>query len=215
MYRIFLDQLTLGMVEVGEVFDNNTQKFELQEEFKERYGPQKTPGPTFGHMQMRGISGRDNSAPTGQTGLTEAVLSKHQQEIPKQGPRFTPSGQQEALTADALSRLQLEEKPANPWSQRSGMNRQHQPQQNQQQRQPQQIQQNQQRQWQQPDIQGQPPMPQQQQGSWVWQQLAAFGWETWDQQPRFREEDKECRIQPSESSRRRQPKGDGGSGSGW
>lgn len=202
MYRIFLDQLTLGMIEVGDLFDDYTQKFEFQEEFKELYGPQKISGPTFGHMQMRDFSGGGNSAPTGRPGLTEAALSKHQQQIGKQGPRFTPPGRQHdsgrgdsgpemALTADALSRLQLQEKRASPWSQRSGANRQQQ-----QQQQPQQNPQQQQR----PDIKGEPTVPQPQKGGYVWQQLAALGWDTWDQQPRFREQDKECRIAPSQSS---------------
>lgn len=227
MYRIFLDQLTLGMIEVGELFDNNTQKFEFQEEFKELYGPQKTSGPTFGHMQMRGLSSEGgNSAPPGGPGLTEAALNKHQRQIGKGGPRFTPPGQQKdsgrggsgpemALTADALSRLQLQEKRASPWGQRSGMNRPE-PQQHQYQLQ-QQPQQKQQHQLQQelPGLQGQPPVPQQQRGSYVWQQLAALGWDTWDKQPRFREQDKECRVRPSEPSWRAEPKGGRGSGSGW
>lgn len=210
MYRIFLDQLTLGMIEVGDTFDDETQKFEFQEEFKELYGPQKTSGPTFGHMQMHGFSGGSKSVPTGHPGLTEAALSKHQQQIGKQGPLFTPpgrhhdsgrggSGPDMSLTADALSRLQLQERRASPWSQRSGVDRQ----QHQQQHQPpQRPQQNQQQQ-------------QQPRGSYVWQQLAAFGWDTWNQQPTFREEDKECRVKPSESSRRPDPKGGGGPGSRW
>lgn len=212
MYRIFLDQLTLGMIEVGDQFDDDTQKFEFQEEFKELYGPQKTSGPTFGHMQMQGFSGGGNSAPTGRPGLTEAALSKHQQQLGKQGPRFAPSGRQHdsgrggsgpevALTADALSRLQLQEKHASPWSRRSGMNRQ-QPQQNPQQQQ-------------QPDLKGEPAVPQQQKGGYVWQQLVALGWDTWDQRARFREEDKECRIAPSQSSWRPESKGGGNPGSRW
>lgn len=211
MYRIFLDQLTLGMIEVGDIFDDDSQKFEFQEEFKELYGPQKTSGPTFGHMQVRGSSGRGNSAPTGQPELTEAALSKHQQQIGKRGPQFAPSGRQHdsgrgscgqetALTADALSRLQLE-KHASPWGERSGVNRQ-QRQQNRPQQQPAQNQQ----QWRQhPDIQGQPPVRQQQRGGYVRQQLDALGWDTWDQGPTFRKEDKDCRVKPPESS----------SGSGW
>ncbi|KAG6353862.1 hypothetical protein INS49_005119 [Diaporthe citri] len=229
MYRIFLDQLTLGMIEVGDIFDDHTQKFEFQGEFKELYGPQKTSGPTFGHMQMHGFSGGGKSVPTGRPGLTEAALSNHQQQIGKQGPRFTPPGRQHdsgrggsgpetSLTADALSRLQLQEKRANPWSQRSGMNRQHQQQRHQppQHQTPQRPQQNQQQQKQQrPEIQGQPAVPQQPKGGYVWQQLAAFGWDTWNQGPVFREQDKECRIKPSEFSRWPEPKGGGGSGSTW
>lgn len=230
MYRIFLDQLTLGMIEVGDIFDDETQKFELQEDFKELYGPQKTSGPTFGHMQMHGSSGGGKSVPTGRSGLTEAALSNHQQQIGNQGPQFMPSGKQldsgrggsgpdVSLTADALSRLQLQEKRASPWSQRSDMNRrhqqQHEPPQRPQQNQKNQQQQHQQQQQQQPDIQGQPPVRQQPRGSYVWQQLAAFGWETWNQQPTFREEDKECRVKPPESSWRPEPKGGSDSGSRW
>lgn len=203
MYRIFLDQLTLGMIEVGDVFNDDTQKFEFQEEFKELYGPQKTSGPTFGHMQMRGLSGGGNSAPTGRPELTEAALSKHQQQVGERGPQFAPSGRQHdsgcgsrgqetALTADALSRLQLEEKHVSPWGERSSMNRQQR--------------QQQQKQWKQrPEVQGQPPVRQQQRGAYVRQQLDALGWDTWDQGPEFRKEDKDCRVKPPESN----------SGSGW
>lgn len=212
MYRIFLDQLTLGMVEVGDIFDDYTQKFEFQEEFKELYGSQKTSGPTFGHMQMRGLSGGGNSAPTGRPELTEAALGKHQQQVGKQGPHFAPTGRQYAsgrvgsgpemaLTADALSALQLQEKRDSPWGKSSGMNRQ---QQQQQQHRPQQGPQQNQQQWQpqqqRPNVQGQPPVPQQQKGGYVRQQLDALGWDTWDQGPRFRKEDKDCRVRPPESS---------------
>lgn len=220
MYRIFLDQLTLGMVEVGGLFNDCTPKFELQEEFKELYGPEKTSGPTFGHMQMRGSSGGGNPAPTGRLELTEAALSRHQQQMGREGARFTPSGRQHdsrrggsgpevALTADALSRLQLQEKRASHWGQRSVMNRQQQP--------PQQRPRNQSQQKQRPAAQGQPPVPQQQGVGYVGQQLGALGWDTWDGRPRFREQDKDCRVnpEPSESSWGPPRKGGGNSGSGW
>lgn len=205
MYRIFLDQLTLGMVEVGGLFSDCTQKFELQEEFKELYGPQKTSGPTFGHMQMRGSSG-DNPATTGRPELTEAALSRHQQQMGKDCARSTPSGRQHdrgrsasgpevALTADALSRLQLQEKRASPWGQRPEMNRQPQ---------------------QRPAAQGQTTVPQQHGVGYVGQQLGALGWDTWDGRPRFREQDKDCRVNPEPSDSWGLPrKGGGSSGSGW
>lgn len=207
MYRIFLDQLTLGMIEVGDLFNDDTQKFEFQEDFKELYGPQKTSGPTFGQMQMRGLSGGGNSAPTGRPELTEAALSKHQQQIGERGPQFAPSGRQRdsgcgsrgqetALTADALSRLQLQEKNVSPWGERSGMNRQQQ-----QQHRPQQRPEPNEQQWKQrPDVHGQPPVRQQKRGAYVRQQLDALGWDTWDQGPEFRKEDKDCRVKPPESN---------------
>lgn len=171
MYRIFLDQLTLGMVECGGIFGDNTQQFKFQDEFKDLYEPHKTSGPTFGHMQMHGSGRAGNSAATDRPGLTDVALSKQQQELGNHGARF-------ALTADALSRLQVQEKRGSPWGQSSPMSRQQQ-----------QAQREAPQQQRRPDAGGQTPAPQQQNVGYVGQQLGALGWDTWDGRPRPRKED--------------------------
>ncbi|KAK2602579.1 hypothetical protein N8I77_009097 [Diaporthe amygdali] len=219
MYRIFLDQLTWGMAEVGGVHNDFTQKFEFQEEFKQLYGTQKTSGPTFGHKQIHGTNGRGNSARTGRPGLTEATLSKQQQQIRRRGPPSTPYGQNDsgrgdsgpgvALTADALSQLQLQEKHASPWSQHSGSR---------QQQQRQQPEQQQHKNRQQPaGAWGQSSEPQQQTSGYVWGQLTAMGWDTWDQRPELLQEQKDsvANAEPLGSGWRPQRKGGGSSCSRW
>ena len=194
MYRIFLDQLTLGMIECGGIFGDYSQQFKFQDEFKDLYEPQKTSGPTFGHMQVHGSSLAGNSATTGRPGLTEAALSTYQQQLGKDGARFAPSGRQldngprgsgpeVALTADALSRLQVQEKRGSPWRQSSPMNQQQQQQQQEAQREAPPQQQRR------PGAGGQTPAPQQQGVGYVGQQLGALGWNTWDRRPRPRKED--------------------------
>lgn len=190
MYRIFLDQLTLGMIECGGTFDDYTQKFKFQDEFKDLYDSQKSSGPTFGHMQMHGFSRAGNSGPTDRPGLTEAILAKHQKELGR-GSGRRETDPQMALTADALSRLQVQEKRGSPWGETSSMN--------QQQNQQRQLQ-NQAQQQNQPDAQPQPQATQQRNVGYVGQQLGALGWKTWDGRPTPRKED-QGRLANSKPSR--------------
>lgn len=178
MYRIFLDQLTLGMIECGGTFDDYTQKFKFQDEFKDLYDS-KSSCPTFGHMQMHGFSRVGNSGPTDRPGLTEATLEKHQKQLGRGSGRGNPDPEM-ALTADSLSRLQIQEARGSPWGQSSPMSRQ-QNQQGQLQKQAQQQRQ--------PVAQTQPQAPQQRNVGYVGQQLGALGWKTWDGRPTPRKED--------------------------
>lgn len=179
MYRIFLDQLTLGMIECGGLFDDYTQKFKFQDEFKDLYDPQKSSGPTFGHMQMHGFSRVGHSGPPDRPGLTEATLVKHQEQLGRDSG-YGDTGREMALTADALSRLQVGDKRGSPWGRSSPMIRQ----QNQQDQLEKQAQQQRQ-----PGARAQPQAPQQQNVSYVGQQLGALGWKTWDGRPTPRKED--------------------------
>lgn len=123
MYNIFLDQLTLGMAEVGGSHSDFMQKYQLQEGFLENFGPQKT---TYGHEQVYGSQCLDGYEPRDdQPRLTAGALAKQQQEIVSAGKQTTLQWQQQQrhhyqqstdvddgpvpLTAEALSRLNLQE----------------------------------------------------------------------------------------------------------
>ncbi|KAI3400241.1 hypothetical protein diail_4126 [Diaporthe ilicicola] len=234
MYRVFLDQLTWGMAEVTGVHEDFTQKFELREEFKEAYGPKKTSASTSGQIPVHGFSSGGNSARTGRSGLTEAALSKQQQENRKDSPHFMPSewqhhggrgssGPSVALTAAALSRLQLQEKGGFPGSQNSGRRQQQQsqgPQQHrqqyqqerQQQQQPAQQRQQQQQQYQRADSWGRPSEPRQDNRSWLRGQLDAYGWDTWNRGPETLEQQQKNGANSQPSGWREQRSG---GSSGW
>jgi hypothetical protein len=190
MYRIFLDQLTLGMIECGRIFDDSTQEFRFQDEFKDLYEPQRNPGPTFGHMQMHGSSPAGNSAASGRPRLTDVALSQQQQQLGKSGAPFAASGCQFdngpggsgpeiALTADALSKLHVQEESGSPLGQSFPLNRQKQKAQREAPQQQRRI----------PGAESQAPLTQQQKASYVGQQLGALGWTTWDRRPEPRKED--------------------------
>ncbi|KAK7749953.1 hypothetical protein SLS53_000535 [Cytospora paraplurivora] len=126
VYNIFLHQLTLGMAEVGGSHGDFMQKYQLQKEFLEDFGPQKT---TYGHQQVYGSGSLDAYAPRDdQPRLTAGALAKQQQEIVSAGKQTTLQWQQQQqrehhqqniddddddgpmpLTAEALSRLNLQE----------------------------------------------------------------------------------------------------------
>lgn len=193
MYRIFLDQLTMGMVECGGIFNDSTQEFKLQDKFKELYEPHKTPSPTFGHKQVHGFDSAVSSTATVRSSLTEAALSQYQQQLGKDGGRRAApsrrrqmdngphgSGQEVALTADALSRLQVQQKRASPWGQGSPTE--------QEQMETQRDVQQQQQQQLGPDEGIQIPVPERH-VSYRRQQFEAFGWDTWDKGPVPRKED--------------------------
>lgn len=213
-YRIFLDQLTLGMVEVEGIHSDFTQKFQLREEFKEMYGPQKASRSTSGQR----FSGGGNSVHAGRPGLTEAALSKQQQAIERASPRFMPSERQDysrrissgpsmSLIADALSQLQLQEKDSFPGSQNPGSCQQ----QRQQQQRSQQPLQQLANSW------GRPSEPQQQSGGYVWNQLIANGWDTWDQRPEPLEQQQQngAHSQPRGYGKGGQRNGGSKDGYGW
>lgn len=187
-YRIFLDQLTFGMVECGGIFNDKTQEFKLQDKFKALYDPLKTSGPTFGHKQVHGFESAVSSAASVRSDLTEAALDKHQQQLGRDGGRLAPSGRQldngprgsgpeVALTAEALSRLQVQEKRASPWSQSHSMGREQRD--TQQAAPPQQLR---------PNEGIEMPVPERH-VSYRRQQFESFGWDTWDRGPVPRKED--------------------------
>lgn len=193
MYRVFLDQLTFGMVECGGIFNDNTQEFKLQDNFKELYEPLKTLGPTFGHKQVHGFESAVSSAASVRSDLTEAALTKHQQQqLGRNHGRVAPSarqldngprgsGPEVALTADALSRLQVQEKRASPWSKTPSTAMSRDQRSTQQEAPPQQQQL-------QPGEGLQIPVPERH-VSYRRQQFDAFGWDTWDKGPVPRKED--------------------------
>ncbi|KAG8158804.1 hypothetical protein KVR01_011247 [Diaporthe batatas] len=210
MYRIFLDQLTLGMVECGGIFDDNTQEFKLDDKFKGLYEPQETRGPTFGHKQVHGFESAAGPADTVRSDLTEAALGKYLQQLGKEGGGPRGSGPavaltaealarlqaqekraspEVALTAEALARLQAQEKRASPWGQTSSAarDRRDNTQQREAQAPPPQQQQQQQKMLQ-PGEGIETPVPERY-ISYRKQQFEAFGWDTWDKGPVPREED--------------------------
>lgn len=134
----FLDQLTWGTAEVGSHGDS-MQKYQLQKGFLDDFGPQKTTRPTYGHEQVYGSQKLDRgAAPVNHPQLTAEALAKQQHELMKSAKPSKPYEQQQLqqqdndegwiggdsvpLTAEALSRLNLQDQPrgADCWFQASG-----------------------------------------------------------------------------------------------
>ncbi|ROW08775.1 hypothetical protein VMCG_02722 [Cytospora schulzeri] len=139
-YGWFLNQLTWGTAEIGGTHGDNTLKYQLQKDFVDDYGPQKTTRPTYGHEQVYGPQQNDRSTTSDKyTQLTAGALSKLQQEMVSSDMQRTPytmqrqrqqssggdgvgDGEAVPLTTEALSLLDLQDQPTGPgtWFQHSG-----------------------------------------------------------------------------------------------